>query len=178
MVVGSCARAALWTCGRSTTLTTLVILLFAHRMHFVRVGAAVVMLHDATEPPIDFLVGSRRRSRSSPPSPRRRAARPHAGSQRGYAFPCFIIWSALTRTAPMRAYDSTRSQSIIAVGRRAADRTARGHQPARTPWLRMLATKVRQIVARTSRARLGRRAPPPSCVVALRRRAFDASLRE
>ena len=154
--------------------TTLFILLFAHRMHFVRVGAAVVMLHDATDLPIDFL----RLAQALDFFPAVAASAGGAivtwATLRGYAFPRFIIWSALTQTAHMWDVHSYAPQSIIAVGYVLLIAPLVVINLLSMHWLRMLATKVRQILAKdVSRAHLDAGSAAVLLVVALAAAAFE-----
>ena len=87
---------------------TLFVITVAQRLGFVRVGAFVAMLHDATDLPIDFL----RLGQALHAFPLVAASALSAivswAALRGYAFPRLMIWSALTRTAHIwTLYDFT-----------------------------------------------------------------------
>ena len=154
--------------------TTLFIILSAHRLGFVRVGAAVLMLHDATDLPIDFLRLAQALESFPALAASAGAAIVSWATLRGYAFPRFIIWSALTQTAHMWDVHSYAPQSIIAVGYVLLIAPLVVINLLSLHWLRMLATKVRQILAKdVSRAHLDAGSAAVLLVVALAAAAFE-----
>ena len=95
---------------------TLFVITLAQRMGFVRVGAAIAMLHDATDLPIDFLrIGQALQAFPLVAGSAASAVISWA-VLRGYAFPRLMIWSALTQTGHMWAVHSYAPQSFITVG--------------------------------------------------------------
>ena len=95
---------------------TLFVITVAQRLGFMRVGAAVAMLHDATDLPIDFLRLGQALQWLPMVTTSAVSAIVSWAALRGYAFPRMIIWSALTRTGHMWTLHDYVPAYVITIG--------------------------------------------------------------
>ena len=127
--------------------TTLFVISLAWRLGFVRVGAMVAMLHDATDLPIDCL----RLSQALESFPMVAASATSAivtwGVLRGYAFPRLIIWSALMHTGHMWSVHSYAPSFYITIGYILLILPLAVLWLLSMHWLRLLSIKMRTTLA-------------------------------
>ena len=127
--------------------TTLFVITLAQRVGFIRVGAAVAILHDATDIPIDSL----RIAQALESFPAVAASAISAivswGVLRGYAFPRLIIWSALTHTGHLWTSHTYAPSNLITIGYVLLVAPLVVLFLLSMHWLRLLTTKARATLA-------------------------------